>query len=545
MNRIDSGYGFIAACLTVLFASCPLLANPKAKNVILFSRPSDTISVSAGTTLSAAVTIEARVLFTGKYQSYGLVFNEWTSGYEDKALAAGGGTGGALTGYAYPATAPPPFYTVHTPIALNQWHDIAFVYNGADSMLFLDGNLIGSRPNTGPIGNGPGNPFIGAIFRDGFIAPSFSGYLSSLRVSKSARYSGNYTPHTEDYANDADTVLLFGFNAASGTTSISDGSSTGAIGRLGSGFTGATSPTFMADPVWEPSGHIVNNAAAFGGGPISTFDSTTGATVASFVPTGAFDSNNGRGVQVIGNNVYYTELSNKLGPTDFIRVAPYNDGAGGPDIRTLPNPRPGVGIQELAYHNGVLYALTGQYYNPPIVYGLDPVTGAIRSVVPIDPTPGCSKGFCDGFTVLPNGNFLINTFDQSCTYNQFSPVTGQVIPGTTIVPAGHVTCTGVDTDGSSLFFMTDIVTSPTIVQTTLSGILIASIPAPGGFAGEDMSTIAFEGLVGGLPGAPGQSNCYGTNVSFLSNTFGTIDLAAQVLGTTVRDLEASIKDHCQ
>jgi hypothetical protein len=93
--------------------------------------------------------------------------------------------------------------------------------------------------------------------------------------------------------------------------------------------------------------------------------------------------------------------------------------------------------------------------------------------------------------------------------------------------------------------MTDILASPTIVQTTLSGIRIASIPAPGGFQGEDMSTIVFEGLVGGLPGAPGQSNCYGTNVSFLSNTFGAIDLAAQVLGTTVQDLEASIKDHCQ
>lgn len=78
------------------------------------------------------------------------------------------------------------------------------------------------------------------------------------------------------------------------------------------------------------SGHIVNSRAPFGGGPINTFDSNT---VASFVPTGVSGSNNGRGVQVIGNNVYYTELSNQLGPTAFIRIARYNDRAGAPDIR--------------------------------------------------------------------------------------------------------------------------------------------------------------------------------------------------------------------
>src|SRR5215831_1695061 len=66
---------------------------------------------------------------------------------------------------------------------------------------------------------------------------------------------------------------------------------------------------------------IICNNAAFGGGPIRTYDfAIGGAPGASFIPTGAFDSNNGRGVLVLDNKVYYTELSSGFGPTDFIRV---------------------------------------------------------------------------------------------------------------------------------------------------------------------------------------------------------------------------------
>jgi hypothetical protein len=98
--------------------------------------------------------------------------------------------------------------------------------------------------------------------------------------------------------------------------------------------------TAQADPL------IVGNHSAFGGGPIQTWDfATGGATVGSFVPTGASDSNNGRGVAVLGNKVYYTELSNGFGPTPSIEVAPFNGGAGGADITTLPNPRPGFGVR--------------------------------------------------------------------------------------------------------------------------------------------------------------------------------------------------------
>src|SRR5260370_32530494 len=81
-----------------------------------------------------------------------------------------------------------------------------------------------------------------------------------------------------------------------------------------------------------------NNAAEFGGGPINTYDFTGGAIVGSFVPTGAFDNNNGRGIEIIGNKVYYTELTDESGPSDFIRIAPLNRRA--PDARHLTPPHP-------------------------------------------------------------------------------------------------------------------------------------------------------------------------------------------------------------
>src|SRR5439155_12869288 len=217
----------------------------------------------------------------------------------------------------------------------------------------------------------------------------------------------------------------------------------------------------------KPAFNIVGNNAAFGGGPIQTYDFNTGALVNSFVPDGAtIDSNNGRAVLVVGNEVFYTELCcGGFGATDFIRVAPFNGGAGGADIRTLPNPS-SSGVQDLAFAGGALYALTGYPSGPLQVWKLDPNTGAVLAgPVPI----GGSDPDADGFTVLPDGNFLINLSDASCTYNQYDPTTGTATGVTLTVPSA-TSCTGVATDGTSLFFQTDF---NSFTQTDLAGTFIA------------------------------------------------------------------------
>ena len=195
-------------------------------------------------------------------------------------------------------------------------------------------------------------------------------------------------------------------------------------------------------------GLIVGNNAAFGNGPIQTYDLATGALVNSFVPDGATASANGRGVAVVGNEIFYTELSNSpsFGPSDGIHVAPFNNGAGGSDLRVLPNPAPTSGIQDLTYAGGALYALTGYGTSGPLqVWKLDATTGAVIG----GPITIGSDPDADGFAILPNGNFLINAGDASCSYTEYNSATGAATGNSFTVPNAS-TCTGVETDGSSL-----------------------------------------------------------------------------------------------
>ncbi|MGH6813305.1 MAG: hypothetical protein ACREDM_13540 [Methylocella sp.] len=290
----------------------------------------------------------------------------------------------------------------------------------------------------------------------------------------------------------------------------------------------------QADPL------IVGNNSGGASGQIQTYDFATGGNpVAFFVPTGA-SGNNGRGIAVLGNKVYYTELSGVFGPTDFIRVAPFNGGAGGADIvgvpppPPLPNPRPGVGIQDLAVANGVLYALTGyQTHPPPQVFGLNPITGAVVSGPVTISAP--ARPDSDGFAVLPNGNFLINEGDASCAYDQYNPTTGALIPATTITISA-IDCTGVSTNGTNLFFKTN---DNGFTKTDLTGSVVATTSVAVNHV-EDISLVTF-----GCSGQPGKPNCHGKCVSDFAQQFGGLDHAASALGyASVADLQNAVNSFC-
>jgi hypothetical protein len=242
----------------------------------------------------------------------------------------------------------------------------------------------------------------------------------------------------------------------------------------------------------------------FGGGPIETFDFDAGGTqVGAFTPDGALPSSQtrlGRGLVVIGEEFFYTELSitNVYDPdsdtyqaflrTEAIRVGPFNGGAGGADTRTIPNPSPLEGIASLAYADGVLYVLTGYTFegvtpvSPLRVWKLNPSTGAVLAT----PTTlfGASgshrNNSADGFTVLPNGNFLINTGDTDLQYDEINRITGMPTGFSFNVPTA-TNSTGVDTDGTHLFFAANInMVTARIIETDLSGNFIAEAPQLGG-----------------------------------------------------------------
>ncbi len=163
---------------------------------------------------------------------------------------------------------------------------------------------------------------------------------------------------------------------------------------------------------------------------------------------------NGRRIAVTNTQFYYTELSGGgVGPTLSIETGLYNNGAGGPDNGSVANPIPGQGVADLHFGTGVnggnLYALASYNTVGPEVFEFNPSNGAIvLPPVTIATNPGA-----DRFTILSNGNYLINRSDGVNSYDQYNPLTGARIAGTNISAQGCGTSTGVDTDGTHLFFV--------------------------------------------------------------------------------------------
>jgi hypothetical protein len=234
---------------------------------------------------------------------------------------------------------------------------------------------------------------------------------------------------------------------------------------------------------------ISGNTAAFGCGPILTSDLSLGTVTHSFFPDGAGcgntppnDKHNGRGLAIGGTEVFYTELDEipgvgvemGFGASEFIHVATFNAGDGSGDVRLLPNPRPGSGIQDLTFANGTLYVLTGYDTQVPIVYKVNFLTG--DKLAPTDGIEIERVGFPDqmdyspdGFAVLPNGNFLVNNKGTQCIYAEYDKDDGHFIGNIINVPGGPARCTGVDTDGTSLYFLTDPTISAGITRTDFAG----------------------------------------------------------------------------
>jgi hypothetical protein len=125
-------------------------------------------------------------------------------------------------------------------------YNLAYVYDGSEERLYVNGGQVASRPASGSIGVGGSTiGVVGATFRDNALSPSFIGGLRSLRVSGVSRYGAPYAPNLGNFADDDSTLLLYNFDSVpAGATSIPDLSGNGHTGTPGVGFTGATLPDF-------------------------------------------------------------------------------------------------------------------------------------------------------------------------------------------------------------------------------------------------------------------------------------------------------------
>ena len=113
----------------------------------------------------------------------------------------------------------------HTPVLTNnaqrynQWYHLALVRRNNQVQLYLDGQASGAAVNidttvgtdiirVGLLGTGDSNRLVGNI--------------EEIRVSDHSRYQADFTPQTEIYQNDEDTLLLIHANGEPGSQDIND-----------------------------------------------------------------------------------------------------------------------------------------------------------------------------------------------------------------------------------------------------------------------------------------------------------------------------------
>jgi hypothetical protein len=102
--------------------------------------------------------------------------------------------------------------TATTPLPLNEWTHVAGVFDGRQVVLYLNGKKSDDSPGQGFRQRNNLPLYIGADpDHQGQPTRSFSGWLDEVRLSKSARYTADFTP-ARRHEPDDQTVLLFHFD---------------------------------------------------------------------------------------------------------------------------------------------------------------------------------------------------------------------------------------------------------------------------------------------------------------------------------------------
>lgn len=229
MGRVGRGFvmvGSLAACLvSSVGASRPVPADPAAGGGFLRLDGRSALRVDLPGT-PETLTLEAWVRGWAPKGRQGLVCNTDDSGF---ALfwsdVADGGTlpaGFVHAGGAYASVG------ADRPWDFARWTHVALSYDGSRVRFFVDGRLTGEAEASGAVTPNTLPLVIGAdVDAQGRAVSFWKGDLDEVRLSRGARYTGDFEPERR-LARDADTVLLLGFDepleggmsAAEGATPI-------------------------------------------------------------------------------------------------------------------------------------------------------------------------------------------------------------------------------------------------------------------------------------------------------------------------------------
>jgi hypothetical protein len=111
-------------------------------------------------------------------------------------------------------------------LTINQWNSVALVRNSGNTRIYINGNQSGNTL-ADAVNYQAGGCLIGA--NDFLQTGAFpvTGFLDEIRISNIARYTANYTPATQPFITDPNTLLLMHCDGANNSTTFTD--STGSV----------------------------------------------------------------------------------------------------------------------------------------------------------------------------------------------------------------------------------------------------------------------------------------------------------------------------
>ena len=106
-----------------------------------------------------------------------------------------------------------------TNASADTWYHFAASRDSSnDVRFFLNGTLIGTSNSSATIAAG----YVALGGTGNGYDLDFDGYIDELRISNTCRYTASFTPQTEPFTNDANTLALFHFNGQTGMTTFLD-----------------------------------------------------------------------------------------------------------------------------------------------------------------------------------------------------------------------------------------------------------------------------------------------------------------------------------
>lgn len=145
-------------------------------------------------------TIEAWIYPTSPMQGY-IMDSRWSNYNYYSFYISGTGQ----LGWATEAAGTGSFASAAGVVVANQWQHVAVSRASGTIRLFVNGTQVASRADTGNYDGVPSTrPLLGVDANVTTFAPGkYNGYIDSLRITRAARYTSNFTAPTEDFPTTA------------------------------------------------------------------------------------------------------------------------------------------------------------------------------------------------------------------------------------------------------------------------------------------------------------------------------------------------------